>query len=201
MALQAVALAQYRRLRRSGLPSQFALHYATRAPFPGAYNDEADGTVHLQLDRAPEFSIVVTAEPDPDPDDSWLGYFTQTRVSDATEVRQNAGRYFVPCYTISQRRKDLSARGYSRGVASELAEREARADARAAELLDHRVLKVSVRKADIELAATSISVTFGPAAAYPDDLIEVVVDYTDVVDEVIAEARAALPRVIRALCD
>ncbi|MBF6333153.1 hypothetical protein [Nocardia transvalensis] len=146
--------------------------------------------------------IIARTTPDDDPDRSWLGEYTNAWSPDVI-ARDHATptcypRYFLPRSTIAQRRADLSALGYARGPAHVEAERQVREDARLFTELDARIITVSVHKAGVLLSETSVGADFDPKASFEDQLANFA---SDILDEAITEARAALPLLISALAD
>jgi hypothetical protein len=134
------------------------------------------------------------------PDISWLGEFTDTRSPEAIENSRDPRvyRYFVPTYTVAQRREDFSARGYARADAQLLAEYEARQDLRLAREIEHRIVIVSVRKAGVLLGTAVLGTALDPDADLEEQVVAVIDDH-DLIDEAVHEARAALPALITAL--
>lgn len=146
--------------------------------------------------------ITARATPDDDQDRSWLGEYTNSWSPDVI-ARDHAAptyypRYLLPSSTIAQRRADLSALGYARGPAHIEAERQVREDAPLLTELDARTITVSVHKAGVLLGEASVGADFDPNASFEDQLGNFA---SDLLDEAIAEARAALPHLISALTD
>ncbi|QIS09902.1 hypothetical protein [Nocardia arthritidis] len=193
---------RYRAGRAAGLPAAVAYRHAVAFEPPPTYECRGDDAVRFLLDDPESTGLVVTAtaSPDDDSDRSWLGEYTNSWSPDVISrdptTPGHPPRYFLPCYTIAQRRADLAALGYARGPAQIEAERQVREDARLFTELDARIVTVSVHKAGVLLGTASIAADFGPNASFEDQLVEVA---SALLDEAITEARAALPHLITAL--
>ncbi|GAB3162122.1 hypothetical protein GCM10027258_80510 [Amycolatopsis stemonae] len=196
---------RYLRLRRDGLPAAHAYRCATTSatrslPYRGGPGE----AITLLLDDRPElagFTATAVAEYHEDPDLFGLGEFSATRGEDTIPVylsAENRYEYFRPSYTLAQRRADLTRRGYARGPAHELALRQAREDARAARRLEARYVRVEVRKAGVLLGDAGTPTVFSPDED-PDAAMAEVIDEYALLDEAIAQARAALPPLLAAL--
>ncbi|WP_280383679.1 hypothetical protein [Nocardia wallacei] len=200
--IDANVIRRYRTGRTNGLSAAVAYRHAIAFEPARTYECCGDDAVRFLLDDPELTGLVVTATatPDDDPDRSWLGEYTDSWSPDviATDLiaHGHPPRYFLPCYTVAARRADLSALGYARGPAQVEAERQVREDARMFTELDARVVTVSVRKAGVLLGEASVGTDFGPNASFEDQLVDVA---SDLLDEAIAEARAALPHLITAL--
>ncbi len=193
-------LRHYRALRRDGVGAATAYRVATTAQPTVPYRIGPGERITFMLDQPElaQFSVTAAWTPDPDPDTSWLGEFTARWSPDAIELSASdirgpirGLRYFVPAYTVAQRRVDLSARGYARGPAHLLAERGARADARLALDLDCRIATVEFRKAGVLLGAASIGTDLA-AGECPDDALAAVVADHGLIDEAVEAAHATL---------
>lgn len=203
-SLDANVIRRYRAARADGLSAVAAYRHAITPEPARAYECCGDDAVRFLLDDPESAGLVVTARatPDDDPDRSWLGEYTNSW-SPGVISRDHAApthhpRYFLPCSTIEQRRVDLSALGYARGPAQVEADRQAREDARLFTELDARIITVSVHKAGVLLGEASLGADFDPNADFEDQLVDFA---SDILGEAIAEARAALPRLISALAD
>ncbi|WP_433662733.1 hypothetical protein ACQPW1_11640 [Nocardia sp. CA-128927] len=195
---------RYRAARADGMSAAAAYRHAITPEPAHTYESYGDNAVRFLLDDPELTGLVVTARatPDDDSDRSWLGEYTNSWSPDVIAhdhaAPTNYPRYFLPCYTIAQRRADLSALGYARGPAHIEAERQIREDARLFTELDARIITVSVHKAGVLLGEASVAADFDPNATFEDQLGNVA---SDLLDEAIAEARAALPHLISALTD
>jgi len=201
-SLTATVIRRYRAGRADGLPAAMAYRHAITSDPTCTYEFHDDDTVRFLLDDPQLTGLVVTATatPDDDQDLSWLGEYTNSWSPDVVarhhSVPISCPRYFLPCYTIAQRRADLSALGYARGPAQLIAEQQVHQDARLFTELDARIVTVSVHKADVLLGQASIGADFDPNASVEDQLVNYA---SDILDEAISEARAALPHLITAL--
>lgn len=198
-------LQRYRALRRDGVGAATAYRSATAAPptVLGYRTGPGEQITFVGDDRPDlsEFTVTAITMPDPDPDTSWLGEFLPSWSPGAIEVNQYDPRsyqYFVPTYTVAQRRADLSDRGYARGRAHELAECGVRDDARLALELDCRIVTVEVRKAGVLLGTASLGTDFCPDESRDDQLAAVACEY-GLIDEAVAHAHTVLPELIAAL--
>ncbi|GAA2782971.1 hypothetical protein [Saccharopolyspora taberi] len=199
---------RYRALRRDGVGAATAYRIAVAAQPAPAYRIGPGDQITFVFDDRPdlaEFTVTATSVPDLDPDLSWLGEFrsSRSRPPEAIELPRSLQRgrhrcYFVPTYSLAQRRADLSARGYARGVAHLLAERGVRDDAHLVLDLDYRIVTVEVRKAGVLLATASMSTDVAPDEC-PDDALAAVADDCGLIDEAVADARATLPGLLTAL--
>ena len=202
-SLTAEQLRRYRQLRANGLPAIQAHRAAATTPAM-RYRSGPGDAITLLLDDRPDlagFTVTATAEPDLEPDIGWLGEFTDTWSPHCVEVNradQRSYRYFRPTYTAAQRRADLSRRGYSRARAQELAEAGVRDDARLARTLEHRVICVEARKAGVLLGTAVMGTELAPDTELDDEIAALIDDY-GLVDDAVAQARAALPPLIAAL--
>jgi hypothetical protein len=195
-------LRRYRGLRVDGIPASVAFGVATARPPAPRYRTGPGETLTFELDD-PElatFTISAVTEPDPMPDISWLGEFTDTWSPEVIENSRDRRfyRYFVPTYDVAQRRADFSARGYARADAQLLAEHEARQDLRLAREIEHRIVIVSVRKAGVLLGTAVLGTDLDPDADLDEQVVAVIDDH-GLIDEAVHEARTALPDLITAL--
>lgn len=72
------------------------------------------------------------------PDLSWIGEYTDSKPDECdlkggsafyrVNYEYRGYKYFIPCYSVQERFKDLQAMGYSKGVAEELARSYCRKD-------------------------------------------------------------------------
>lgn len=196
---------RYRRLRRDGLSAAHAYHCATAAAARTLrYRSGPGEAITILLDERPEltgFTVTAVAEHDEDPDLFGLGEFSDTRTDDTIPVylsAENRYEYFRPSYTLDQRRADLARRGHARGPAHEIALHQLREDARLARELQARYVRVEVRKAGVTLGEAGLGTTFTPDEDPTTAMAEVIDEY-GLLDEAIAQARAALPPLIAAL--
>lgn len=118
----------YRALRAEGYTPAQAVEGA-RLKGPTSYVEVEGG---VQVEMAP-FTVVISAVPDPDASFE-LGHFVDAvhpsvrgNVIDLGK-RSPGFRYFLPQTTYAEHRHSLSAMGYSRGVADQLARRYVRED-------------------------------------------------------------------------
>lgn len=195
-------LRRYRGLRADGVPASAAYRVATAAPPSLRYRTGPGETITFEVDD-PElaaFTITAVAEPDPMPDISWLGEFTDARSPEAIENSRDPRvyRYFVPTYTVEQRRADFSARGYARAEAQRIAEHEARQDLRLAREIEHRIVIVSVRKAGVLLGTALLGTDLDPDGNLEEQVVAVIGEH-GLIDEAVHEAHAALPGLITVL--
>lgn len=198
-------IGRYQRFRRDGLPAAHAYRCAAAAAASTLrYRSGPREAITLLLDDRPElagFSAIAVAEYDEDPELFGLGEFSDTRRADTVAVylsAENRYEYFRPSYTLAQRRTDLARRGFARGPAHELALRQVHEGARLARQLQARYVRVEIRKAGVLLGDAGIGTTFHPDED-PDAATAEVIDEYGLLDEAIAQARAALPPLIAAL--
>ncbi|MFI6029494.1 hypothetical protein [Amycolatopsis magusensis] len=196
---------RYHQFRREGLPAAHAYRCATAAAARTVrYRSGPREAITLLLDDRPElagFTATATADHNEDPDLFGLGEFSDIRTEDTVPVYLSAEiryEYFQPSYTLAQRRADLARHGYARGPAHELALRQVREDARLARQLEARYVRVEVRKAGVLLGDVGIGITFIPGDDPDAALAEHIGEY-GLLDEAIAQARAALPPLLAAL--
>jgi len=139
------------------------------------------------------FTVTATTEPDPAPDTDWLGTFTATWSPDAIDVGPRDAhprRDFLPAYTATRRRADLSRRGYSR----ELAVR----GVRLTRSLDHLLVRVEASKTGVLLAAVVTAIDLAPGDEVNATIVRVI-EECDMVGEAVDHAHGALPPLIAAL--
>lgn len=204
--LSSIHLRRYRELRSGGPPASDAHRAVTDA---ARYSQDLphhpgpNGSLVFEPadPGLADYTITATAELDDCPPElDWLGEFTDTWSEDALENSRDPRhyRYFVPAYTVAQRRKDLSTRGYARGPAQLLAEHQAHQDMRLGRTILPCVIVVSVRKADVLLGTAVLGTDIDPDADC-DETIVAVITYNDLIGEAVREARAVLPDLIAAL--
>lgn len=206
---------EFFRLRKLGMHAEGALNVARRHPSLHKWTDESGPTFKRTSFEHEGFTVHASLEYDEccnsRLDD--LGEFTRdwqsgavARFPDDEHPRRpmnirngrrrsrkfydsHSLRFFVPSYTIEERRKDLNAAGYSKGVADFMARSQVYEDAEKAVEVQTACLDVVVFKNGIELARNSL----GGMATDEEDyyLDECLTDY-DTLREAIAEAKETL---------
>lgn len=188
----------YRRFRAAGQTPVGARTLATtKSP---EYEEDGDQAVTLTPSDVPAgLRVRVTWEDDDEADVSLLGKFTdkwEPGVVVANKPGSHAGhllRYFLPSVTAAEQRRELWARGYSRGVAGRLAESYVRRDMEMARTPTAVSVRVEVvADGPVPLGMASIHEVF---LSDDEDTVDQVLDVVEghsLVTEALAEARATL---------
>ena len=183
---------RYRAFRAKGFRASQAYRIATHEP-PELGFDPSGERATFERDG---FDLLVTVQPDDYTDLSWLGEFTDTREDGAIRnpdygYTPHVYEWFVPTYTAEQRRADLHAAGYSRGVADFLAREQVRQDAAMAVDYSEAVITVKARRAGVTLGTASVG-GVGLGDDYAEARRYIAETAEELTDEAITEARETL---------
>src|SRR5215475_6919822 len=123
----------YQEARRKGVPASTAYHWAT-TPAPPELDWSGDEKATTEREG---FDIHITVEPYYDSDTSYLGEFSDTYQPGAIPSPNRRApsafqtdEWFIPAYSVEERRQDLSRLGWAKGPAGEEARRQVEEDAR-----------------------------------------------------------------------
>lgn len=170
-----IDLDRYRALRAEGVPPVSSRYWAARSPLSFDYGDHSELllTGYPQAERY-GLDVAVTFENDEWADSSDLGEFTCEWSPDVLPTGlddcRGRARYFLPSYTVAERRADMSRRGVARGVAQFIAERQVREDLRTALNYAAVSVTVTVRYVGVDLADAGVSDVY--VDKYRDDTCE-----------------------------
>lgn len=180
----------YEKARRQGVRAIDAYRWAT-TPAPDLDLDWRGDSAETERDG---YLVRVTVEPDDFMDLSWLGTFTDDPDGAVPNPDWNGDsrtyRYFVPTYTLEERRRDLSALGWAKGPAEQEARRQIEQDARRAVDLREYVIGVKVSREGVELGSAYIG---GCDFDGLEEAEQMIAEY-DLIGEAITEANETLGR-------
>lgn len=190
----------YRRYRARGVAAHIALAWARSQARGLTFEWDGEPGPRGTLSRD-GFDIVASVVYDDYPDLSYLGDFTDDwspdviRAHESEYVPRFEYRYFEPSYPAREIRRDLSSMGYPRHVADCTARANVRDALRLRRETESYVVWVRAYREDVELGASCMGgVDIDPSTPWNEQTAYVDEVASDLVDEVVTEARATLAR-------